>query len=91
MRLATCIMIELAFSVLPVAVRASPCGNEIVAFEKYLDRVDALTPGSQTISGGVRINKAKLILDDAKAADQRGDSESCGSIVKDAKREIGSQ
>jgi hypothetical protein len=91
MRLAASIMIAAVLSFSAATARASSCGNQIAAFEKYLDAIDAFAPGSQTISGGARINKAKLILDDAKAEDERGDAKACGSSVKEAKQETGAQ
>jgi hypothetical protein len=89
MRFTAAIIVGLAFLFSTAVAKASSCGNQIAAFERYLDRVDATAPGSQTISGGVRMSKAKLILDDAKEADQRGDAKACRANVENAKQETG--
>lgn len=69
---------------------ASPCGDKIAALEKKLNVSGGSTTASPSVVADARTVKTRKVLEDAKAADQRGDGKGCGATVDKAIRETGS-
>lgn len=81
----------LFFSLLGVThAAASPCGDKVAALEKKLNANGASSDGAASNQANARTVKSREVIENAKAADQRGDVKECETTLDKAMRETGS-